>query len=86
MDEKTLKPLLDAEEAKNLVMRKAYYSKLLGDEKLTTEQKIIVNDYLDEIEQRLENVDETNRFNNPTHIASINVIDDVVQKLKATII
>lgn len=86
MDEKTLKPLLDAEEAKNLVMRKAYYSKLLEDEKLSTEQKIIVNDYLDEIEQRLENVDETNRFNNPTHIASINVIDDVVQKLKATII
>lgn len=85
MDEKTLKPLLDAEEAKNLMIRKAYYSKLLEDEKLTAEQKIIVNDYLDEIEQRLENVDETNRYNNAEHLATIHIVDDVVQKLKATI-
>lgn len=85
MNEKTLSSLLDIEESKNLAIRKAHYTKLREDEKLTDEQKNIIDNYLYEIEQRFEHIDETNRFNNAEYIATIHVTDDVVQMLKGTL-
>lgn len=86
MDEKTIKFLLDEQEARNYMIRKAHYTKLLEDEKLTDEQKTKVNDYLDDIEQRLEIIDPENKFNNPTYLSTINVGDAVLEILKGTLV
>lgn len=85
MDEKEKTKLLDQQESRQLVLRKRYFNDLLLLKPLTEEQKTKVNNYIIEIDLRLEHIDPDLEFNNMTYMDSINVIDAVLDDLSFNI-